>query len=696
MSEASNKKAAPMSHHRGPGGGPPMGRPAEKAKDFKGTLRKLMKYLAPYKVRFVIVIATAILSVMFSVVSPKIMGKATTKLADGLIGKMATQKLDTQKDKIAKQAKEIEAQKNKLNSAIKMNPAMAKSPQVVQGKMKLLAGEKAINNAEAKINQAITKIVNKYGRKIDFVYIGRIILILIALYAISSAFNFIQSFVMASVAQRTVYTMRRDVDDKLNRLPLKYFDSKTNGEILSRVTNDLDTVATTLQQSLTQLISSIVQIIGAIVMMLTISGWLTLICVVTLPVSVLITMFIAKKSQKFFAAQQKELGMINGHVEEMFTGHKIVKAFGKEKDSIEEFNKINDRLYASGWKAQFMSGIIFPLMNFVNNLGYVAVCVAGGILVSHGSIAIGDVQAFFQYNRLFTMPIVQTANIANIIQSTMAAAERVFELLEEKEEEPDKEDSEVLEAAKGEVKFENVHFGYKENELLMKNLNINVKPGQTIAIVGPTGAGKTTIVNLLMRFYEINSGKITVDGIDTREFKRNDLRKMFGMVLQDTWLFNGTIRDNIAYGRDGATEEEIIAASKAAHADHFIRTLPEGYNTVLNEEASNISQGQKQLLTIARAILADPQILILDEATSSVDTRTELAIQKAMNNLMKGRTSFVIAHRLSTIRDADLILVMNHGTIIEQGNHHELMEQKGFYEDLYNSQFTGSTVEETA
>ena len=696
MSEASNKKAAPMSHHRGPGGGPPMGRPAEKAKDFKGTLRKLMKYLAPYKVRFVIVIATAILSVMFSVVSPKIMGKATTKLADGLIGKMATQKLDTQKDKIAKQAKEIEAQKNKLNSAIKMNPAMAKSPQVVQGKMQLLAGEKAINNAEAKINQAITKIVNKYGRKIDFVYIGRIILILIALYAISSAFNFIQSFVMASVAQRTVYTMRRDVDDKLNRLPLKYFDSKTNGEILSRVTNDLDTVATTLQQSLTQLISSIVQIIGAIVMMLTISGWLTLICVVTLPVSVLITMFIAKKSQKFFAAQQKELGMINGHVEEMFTGHKIVKAFGKEKDSIEEFNKINDRLYASGWKAQFMSGIIFPLMNFVNNLGYVAVCVAGGILVSHGSIAIGDVQAFFQYNRLFTMPIVQTANIANIIQSTMAAAERVFELLEEKEEEPDKEDSEVLEAAKGEVKFENVHFGYKENELLMKNLNINVKPGQTIAIVGPTGAGKTTIVNLLMRFYEINSGKITVDGIDTREFKRNDLRKMFGMVLQDTWLFNGTIRDNIAYGRDGATEEEIIAASKAAHADHFIRTLPEGYNTVLNEEASNISQGQKQLLTIARAILADPQILILDEATSSVDTRTELAIQKAMNNLMKGRTSFVIAHRLSTIRDADLILVMNHGTIIEQGNHHELMEQKGFYEDLYNSQFTGSTVEETA
>ncbi|MFL0252211.1 ABC transporter ATP-binding protein [Clostridium neuense] len=694
MSE--NRKTPPMKHHRGPGGGPPMGRPAEKAKDFKGTLRKLMKYLAPYKVRFIVVVITAILSVMFSVVSPKIMGKATTKLADGLIGKMATQKLDTQKDKIAKQAKEIEAQKNKLDAAIKMNPAMAKSPQIVQGQAKLIAAEKAINNGEAKINQAITKVVNKYGRKIDFDYIGRIILILIGLYVVSSAFNFIQSFVMASVAQKTVYTMRRDVEDKLNRLPLKYFDSKTNGEILSRVTNDLDTVATTLQQSLTQLISSIVQIIGAIVMMLTISGWLTLICVLTLPVSVFITMFIAKKSQKFFAAQQKELGMINGHVEEMFTGHKIVKAFGKEKDSIEEFNKINNRLYASGWKAQFMSGIIFPLMNFVNNLGYVAVCVAGGILVSNGAIAIGDVQAFFQYNRLFTMPIVQTANIANIIQSTMAAAERVFELLEETEEEPDKEDSEVLEAAKGEVKFENVHFGYKENELLMENLNIHVKPGQTIAIVGPTGAGKTTIVNLLMRFYEINDGRITVDGIDTREFKRNDLRKMFGMVLQDTWLFNGTIRDNIAYGREGATEEEIIKASKAAHADHFIRTLPEGYNTILNEEASNISQGQKQLLTIARAILADPQILILDEATSSVDTRTELAIQKAMNNLMKGRTSFVIAHRLSTIRDADLILVMNHGTIIEQGNHNELLEKKGFYADLYNSQFTGAAIEETA
>lgn len=703
----SEKRKAPTVH-RGPGGGPPMGRPAEKAKDFKGTLKKLMQYLKPYKVRFFIVIITAILSVVFSVVSPKIMGKATTKLADGLIGKMAISKLNTAKTSIDKKGKELneqkaklDAQKAKLDALLKSNPLAAKSPQVIEGQNKLIAGEQAINagqqainNGEKKINDSITKVVNKYGSKIDFDYIGRIVLLLIGLYIISSLFNFIQSFVMASVAQKTVYTIRTDVEEKLHRLPLKFFDSKTHGEILSRVTNDLDTVATTLQQSLTQLITSIVQIIGAIIMMLTISGWLTLICIVTLPISVFITMTIAKKSQKFFAGQQKELGMINGHVEEMLSGHNIVKAFGKEEESIETFNKINERLYKSGWKAQFMSGIIFPLMNFVNNLGYVAVCVAGGIFVTKNMVSIGDVQAFFQYNRLFTMPIVQTANIANVIQSTMAAAERVFELLEEEEETPDAEDSKLIEMPKGAVRFEDVKFGYKEDQPLMEHLNINVKPGQTVAIVGPTGAGKTTIVNLLMRFYEINEGKITIDGIDTREMARNDLRKMFGMVLQDTWLFNGTIRENIAYSKDGATEEEIVNAAKAAHADHFIRTLPQGYDTVLNEEASNISQGQKQLLTIARVILANPEILILDEATSSVDTRTELAIQKAMNNLMSGRTSFVIAHRLSTIRDADLILVMNHGTIIEQGNHRELLEQKGFYADLYNSQFTTGNSEE--
>ncbi|PJI10362.1 ABC transporter [Clostridium sp. CT7] len=683
-----------MGHGPSGHGGPAMGRPAEKAKDFKGTIRKLMKYLAPYKFRFTAVIIMAILSVVFSVASPKIMGRATTKLADGLIGKVATAKIKSKKSPIDKKLKDLEAQKAKLDASIKQNPMMAKAPKVAAAEAQMTKGVQQLKAAQSKMDSALTQVANKYGTKIDFDYIWAIVLELIALYAISSIFNFLQSFVMAAVAQKTVYNMRKDVDEKLNRLPLKFFDANTHGEILSRVTNDLDTVATTLQQSLTQLITSIVQIIGAIVMMLTISGWLTLICVLTLPVAAGVTMLIAKKSQKFFAGQQKELGMMNGHVEEMFTGHVIVKAFGKEKDSIDKFNEINDRLYKSGWKAQFMSGIIFPLMNFINNLGYVAVCVAGGIFVTKGMVTIGDVQAFFQYNKLFTMPIIQTANIANIIQSTVAAAERVFNLLEEEEEIPDAEDSKIIELPKGAVKFEDVKFGYKEGATLIEDMNIDVKPGETVAIVGPTGAGKTTIVNLLMRFYEINEGKITVDGVDTKEMRRNYLRNMFGMVLQDTWLFNGTIKENIAYSKDGATDEEIVRAAKAAHADHFIRTLADGYDTVINEEASNISQGQKQLLTIARVILANPEILILDEATSSVDTRTEVAIQKAMSNVMKGRTSFVIAHRLSTIRDADLILVMNHGSIIEQGNHKELLAKNGFYADLYNSQFTGGSNEE--
>lgn len=704
MSE--RKKSTGMS--KGPGGGPPMGRPAEKAKDFKGTFRKLLKYLAPFKMRFLIVVIAAIFSVCFNVRSPKIMGNATTKLADGIKGKIILSKINPQEKKVNDAAKKLstqksnlDAQKAKLDAQIKANPMMAQVPKVAEAEAQMTKGEEQLTKAQAQIKAAQKKIsnakkdtINKYGSKIDFDAIGVIILELIGLYAVASLFSFLQSFVMAGVAQKTVYNMRKDVDEKLNRLPLKFFDSKTHGEILSRVTNDLDTVATTLQQSLTQLITAILQVIGVVIMMLTISGWLTLICVLTLPVAGFVTMFIAKKSQKFFAGQQKELGMINGHVEEMFTGHIVVKAFNKEQESIEKFNEINDRLYKSGWKAQFISGIIFPLMNFINNIGYVAVCVAGGIFATKGMISIGDVQAFFQYNRLFTMPIIQTANIANIIQSTMAAAERVFELLEEEEEIQDAEDSKIVEFPKGAVRFENVKFGYKEGSTLINDMNLDVKPGQTVAIVGPTGAGKTTIVNLLMRFYEINAGKITVDGVNTKEMKRNDLRGMFGMVLQDTWLFNGTIRDNIAYSKDGATEEEIIRAAKAAHADHFIRTLPDGYDTVINEEASNISQGQKQLLTIARVILANPQILILDEATSSVDTRTELAIQKAMNNLMQGRTSFVIAHRLSTIRDADLILVMNQGSVIEQGNHEELLEKKGFYADLYNSQFTSGNNEE--
>jgi ABC-type multidrug transport system fused ATPase/permease subunit len=482
------------------------------------------------------------------------------------------------------------------------------------------------------------------------------------------------------------------VDDKLNRLPLKYYDSHPHGDILSRVTNDIDTIANTLQQSLTQIITSVISILGYIIMMLTISPILTLIVVATLPLYILSTAVIAKKSQKYFASQQKEIGLLSGHVEEMYAGHKIVKAFGKEKDSIKEFEVINERLQNAGWKAQFVSGIMFPLMNFVSNLGYVGISIVGSLWITKGLLGLGDIIAFIQYSRSFTMPIVQTANIANVIQSTVACAERVFEVLDEEEEIPDSADAVALASPKGKVSFENVDFSYKPDEPLIENMNLVVESGHTVAIVGPTGAGKTTLINLLMRFYEINSGKISVDGIDVRDIKRSELRKMFGMVLQDTWLFNGTIRENIAYGKEGATEEQIVEAAKAAHADHFIRTLPEGYDTVLNEEATNISQGQKQLLTIARAILADPTILILDEATSSVDTRTEVMIQKAMSTLMHGRTSFVIAHRLSTIRDAELILVMNKGSVIEMGSHKELLEQGGFYADLYNSQFSGADL----
>ena len=531
---------------------------------------------------------------------------------------------------------------------------------------------------------------------IDFQYIGNILLLLLGLYLISSIFAFLQQYIMAGVAQRTVYNLRKEVEDKISRLPLKFFDSRTHGEILSRVTNDVDNIATTLQQSLTQLITSLVTIIGIVIMMLTISPILTLVVILTLPLYIGITTLIAKYSQKYFAAQQREIGTLNGHVEEMYTGHKIVKVFGHERDSIKEFENINDRLYKAGWKAQFISGVIMPMMRFVSNIGYVIVCVVGGYLATLGKISIGDIQAFIQYSNQFTQPIVQTANIANVIQSTIASAERVFELLDEEEEVPDSVDAKVIEFPKGDVKFNEVNFSYKKEEPLIEDMNLDVKRGHTIAIVGPTGAGKTTLVNLLMRFYEINSGRITIDGVDIKDIKRGALHNMFGMVLQDTWLFNGTIMDNIAYGREGATEEEIIQAAKAAHAHHFIKTLPNGYNTILNEEASNISQGQKQLLTIARAILANPTIMILDEATSSVDSRTEVYIQKAMNNLMKNRTSFVIAHRLSTIRDAELILVMNKGHIIEMGNHKELLDKKGFYADLYNSQFAGANLDSDA
>lgn len=610
----------------GPGMGPRMGMPVEKAKDFKGTLNRLIGYLKPRKAQLLIVLIMAVLSTIFSIVSPKIMGKATTKLFEGIM----------------------------------------------------------------------LKLKGVPGAAVDYHYIGQIVLILVGLYLLSSFFGYLQQFLMADVAQKTVYDMRSQVNDKLSRLPLKFFDSRTHGEILSRVTNDVDNISSTLQQSLTQLITSIITLIGVIVMMLTISPLLTVILVLTLPLSFLVTKAVATRSQAYFMGQQKALGELNGHVEEMYTGHKIIKAFGRENQSLEKFNGINEKLYDSGWRAQFISGIIMPLMMFINNIGYVLVSVGGGILVTRNAIQIGDVQAFIQYARQFAQPISQTANIANIIQSTVASAERVFELLDEQEESAEAESMAVIDSPQGAVRFDHVAFGYQDDALLIEDMNIDVKPGQTIAIVGPTGAGKTTLINLLMRFYEINEGSITIDGVDVRDMKRGQLRSMFGMVLQDTWLFNGTIHDNIAYGRAGATESDIIRAAKAAHADHFIRTLPEGYQTVLNEEASNISQGQKQLLTIARAILADPAILILDEATSSVDTRTEHYIQRAMTELMKGRTSFVIAHRLSTIRDANLILVMNNGRIIEKGNHRELLAQEGFYADLYNSQFTGGSTGQEA
>ncbi|CAH0170230.1 putative ABC transporter ATP-binding protein TM_0288 [Peribacillus sp. Bi96] len=603
----------------GPGGGNMM-MMGQKAKDFKGTLRRLLAYLKPRRNKLIAVFFAAIMSTIFMIVGPKIMGTAITELFEGAYGKF----------------------------------------------------------------QGIP------GAAINFDKIGQILLLLAGLYVLSSLFNYVQQYIMSSVAQDTVYDLREDVNKKLEKLPLKYFEGRPNGETLSRMTNDIDSIGSTLQQSLTQFITSIVTILGIIIMMLSISPLLTLISIVSLPLSIFAIRPILKRSQKHFADQQRTLGELNGHIEEMYTGHQVVKAFGHEKKASAQFTKVNEELYKAGSKAQFISGIIMPMMFFIGNLSYVLISVVGGILVTQRSISIGDIQAFITYSKQFTQPITQTANIANIIQSTVAAAERVFELLDEEEEIKEKTTAN-LNRANGAVTFEQVDFGYAD-DLLIKDMNIDVLPGQTVAIVGPTGAGKTTMINLLMRFYELNGGKIKIDGLDTRNMSRSDLRRNFGMVLQDTWLFNGTIKDNIAYGKNGATDEEIYTAARMAHADHFIRTLPDGYETVLNEEASNISQGQKQLLTIARAVLADPPIMILDEATSSVDTRTEVFIQKAMNQLMEGRTSFVIAHRLSTIKDADLILVMDQGKVIEQGTHSQLLEASGFYADLYNSQFSESVA----
>ncbi|MDD2955988.1 MAG: ABC transporter ATP-binding protein [Oscillospiraceae bacterium] len=527
---------------------------------------------------------------------------------------------------------------------------------------------------------------------IDFQLIVRILTTLGILYLLNSAFKYLEQFLMAGVAQRTMYDLRRAVDEKISRLPLSYFDTRTNGEVLSRITNDVDTVQNTLQQGVTQVVTSVITVVGIFITMLSISPRMTLIAVLTLPLSLIFSMLIVKKSQKWFRMQQKEIGELNGHVEEMFSGHNVVKAFNRQDKVTKQFEEINGRLYQCGWKAQFLSGIMMPLVGFVGNIGYLLVCAVGGLAVIAGKLLVGEIQSFVQYMRQFTQPISQAANIMNMLQSTMAAAERIFEMLDESEEEPEISDPVVLKNARGDVRFEHVRFGYAKDKLLIRDLNIDVKSGSKIAIVGPTGAGKTTIVNLLLRFYELSGGRITVDGVDITQMTRNGLRELFGMVLQDTWLFGGTIRENIAYGRLGATEEEIVTAARSAHAHSFIKQLPGGYDMVLNEDATNISQGQRQLLTIARALLADPEIMILDEATSSVDTRTEILIQKAMKTLMKGRTSFIIAHRLSTIRDADMILVLRDGDIVETGNHEQLLEKGGFYAQLYQSQFAGESI----
>ncbi|NWK68907.1 ABC transporter ATP-binding protein [Bacillus paramycoides] len=607
----------------GPGGGGHMGggmRKIEKAKNFKGTMNKLLQYLKPYKLSILVVILFAIGSAAFTIVGPKILGNATTKLFEGLV----------------------------------------------------------------------SKVSGAPGAAIDFTYIGNIVILLLGLYLLSTAFGIIQGYIISGVAQKVSYNFRKEIDEKINRMPLKYFDKTTHGEVLSRITNDVDTVSQTLNQSMSQIITSVITIIGVLIMMLSISWQMTLVALLILPVSMILIMGVVKRSQKHFKSQQEYLGHVNGQVEEIYSGHNIVKAFNKEEEEVKKFEEVNDTLYHSAWKSQFLSGMMMPIMTFIGNIGYVAVSILGGWLAVKRTIAVGDILAFVQYVRSFTQPIAQVAQIANVLQSTAAAAERVFEFLEEEEEVPEAENPVKLQKGQGEVTFQDVQFGYNPDKIIINNFSANIKPGQKVAIVGPTGAGKTTIVKLLMRFYDVNSGAICIDGHDIKDFTREDLRNMFGMVLQDTWLFNGSIMENIRYGRLDATDEEVIEAAKAAHVHSFVKTLPNKYQMELNEEASNVSQGQKQLLTIARALLADPKILILDEATSSIDTRTEVLIQKAMENLMEGRTSFIIAHRLSTIRDADLILVMKDGDIVEQGSHEELLKADGFYASLYNSQFEGA------
>ena len=609
----SNKKG--MKRPGGMGGGH-MKMGQENAKDFKGTMKKLISYLSPYKLAILLVIVFAIGSSVFNIVGPKILGNATTKIFEGLVSK-----------------------------------------------------------------------VSNSGGGIDFDAIFRTLTILASLYIISSIFSFIQTFITSDISQKVSYNLRKSISEKINKLPLNYYDRKTNGEVLSRVTNDIDAISQNLNQILSQMITSATTLIGVLIMMLSISVTMTLVSLIVIPLSLVMIMLVVKKSQKHFRAQQEYLGHTNGHIEEMYSGHNIMKAFNGEEKAIEEFDKLSDTLYNSAWKSQFLSGMMMPIMTFIGNLGYVIVAIMGGFLAIRNKIQVGDILAFIQYVRSFMQPIAQTAQIANVMQQTAAAAERVFEFLEEEEVVEDVKNPISTEGIEGAVEFDHVRFGYNEDKIIINDFSINIKPGQKVAIVGPTGAGKTTIVKLLMRFYELNGGKILIDGHDYRDFTRNDLRKIFGMVLQDTWLFNGSIMENIRYGRLDASDEEVIEAAKLAHAHHFIKTLADGYNMEINEEADNISQGQKQLLTIARAILSDPKILILDEATSSVDTRTEVLIQQAMENLMEGRTSFIIAHRLSTIKNADIILVMKDGDIVEQGTHEELLKSKGFYSELYNSQF---------
>jgi len=600
-------------------GGGPMGammKGGEKAKNFKETMKTLLKYLKPYRISIIMVVIFAIGSSAFNIVGPKILGNATTDIFEGLLAK-----------------------------------------------------------------------ISGTGDGIDFDALGNTLLMLLGLYLISTLLGYVQGYIMSGVTQKVSYKLRRDLSEKINRMPLKYFDTRTHGEVLSRVTNDIDTVSQNLNQSMTQVISSIATMIGVLIMMLSISATMTVATLLMIPVSGVLIALVVKKSQKFFKAQQEYLGHVNGQVEEIYSGHSIVKAFNGEGDAIKEFDKLNDNLYNSAWKSQFLSGMMMPIMIFVGNLGYVMVSILGGWLAIQKTIAVGDILSFVQYIRSFTQPMAQVAQIANLMQSTAAAAERVFEFVDEEEEEQIAENAVSIEGLEGQVTFQDVNFGYNADKTIINDFTAKIKPGQKVAIVGPTGAGKTTIVKLLMRFYDLNSGDILIDGNSVTDFNRSELRELFGMVLQDTWLFNGSIRENIRYGNLNATDEEVIQAAKAAHVHHFVKTLPAGYDMELNEEASNVSQGQKQLLTIARAILADPKILILDEATSSVDTRTEVLIQKAMDNLMHGRTSFIIAHRLSTIRNADLILVMNDGDIVEQGSHEELLAADGFYCNLYNSQF---------